>query len=148
MALFIGVFLALWLAFGAIVVVLTRVLDQESPVDGRILVGGSLAIAAAWQLSGYKRLALYLCHRTVPMPPLGLRADVACVRFAGLQASRCLLSCWALMLSLELGGFGLLPMALACLLLLAEEVTKYRYRIRWPAAGTLAALAGAVALGI
>jgi predicted metal-binding membrane protein len=147
MALFIGVFLVLWLAFGVAVVALARLLAEVAPLDSRYLVAGSLVIAAAWQLSGYKRLALFLCHRTVPLPPLGLRADAACARYGVMQASRCFLSCWALMLSLELGGFGLLPMALACLLLLGEEVTKYRYLLRLPAAGTLAVVAGVVALG-
>lgn len=52
--------------------------DGTSPA---VLDPAVLQVAAGWQLSPYKRRAVLACRQTVPLPPLGRRADAAAVRF-------------------------------------------------------------------
>jgi len=100
-AAFLAGFLGCWLIAG---VVIARLPLRAAPRSAAV----ALALAAAWQLSRWKRLALAACHWTMPLSPRGWRADRDCVRF-GLRAGlHCFASCWALMLACFLAGHGLL----------------------------------------
>src|SRR5262245_10231495 len=90
-------YVAVWFAFGSAALLFDRYLTNVLGVDRSAVLASTLLAASAWQVSGWKRRALFQCHRTVPLPPFGLRADVACLRFALVQSARCLRSCWALM---------------------------------------------------
>lgn len=105
-----------------------------------------LLAAAAWQLTPPKRRALWRCHRTAPLYPRGRRATTAVARFATLNASGCVGSCWLLMAAMAVTpAAGRLPlMAALTALVTTEKLTdRPRRAVRWGAAGLL--LAAAVA---
>jgi predicted metal-binding membrane protein len=94
-ALFIAGFLTVWAAFGLVDLVLLAAIPV---VDPEALLPGTVLIAAGWQITAMKRWALRECHRTMPLPAVGWRADVAALRFGLRNGAGCLGSCWALML--------------------------------------------------
>lgn len=142
MAIYIGAYLAVWVLFGVMALSLTESVRTFVNAD-RLLIAIVLAIAAAWQLTRIKRRAIVACRRTVPLPPDGLRADRACARFGVLQAWRCLLACWPLMLLMAVmrHPHPLLPTIALTLLVLAEERAPSRDRLILPIAGLFAAAA-------
>jgi predicted metal-binding membrane protein len=98
MAEFLGVYLVGWtLAGGG----LLAALAWTRP-DRGVVLPLALAAAAGYQLSPAKRRALQRCHRSAPLPPSGPRATRGVARFAALNATGCLASCWALMLVMTL----------------------------------------------
>jgi predicted metal-binding membrane protein len=92
---FLAVYLGIWIAYGVLVLGLLALVGQ---VEGRLLVTVALGLAAAWQLSRPKLLALRACHRGSPLPPRGWRASAGVGRFALRNGGACLGSCWAIML--------------------------------------------------
>jgi predicted metal-binding membrane protein len=147
MAIYVAVYVVIWIGFGAIALAGLNWLRRTMPIDGRILLASALVIAAAWQVTAFKRRALFQCKRTLPLPPVGLRADAGCARFAGLQGWRCIKSCWALMMVMAVGGHAspLLMIAMTALVLI-EEWTFIGRRAAGISAGVLAAGAAVVAL--
>lgn len=96
MVLYLLAYVAVWVGFGAVVLGalwLTGAGQSWGAVgparDGRLLIASLLLIAAAWQLSRTKRRAILSCRRTVPLPPQGRRADVACLRMGLWHGRRC-----------------------------------------------------------
>lgn len=141
--LFAGSSLLPWLGAGVVGVGLA-VWTGAARYD-RWLLGGSLLLAAIWELSPAKRRALKACHRTVPLPPDGRKADRACVKL-GLSYSRaCFRASWALMLPMVLAGHGVVLMLLVTGIAVAEEVVKKGYRLA-PAAAVLLTVAGTMVL--
>jgi predicted metal-binding membrane protein len=67
--------------------------------EGSLTTIATFALAALWQLTPWKQWALRACHRTVPLPPHGWRADLACIRYGALLGRHCMASCWAVMLA-------------------------------------------------
>ncbi len=146
MALFVATYVGIWIGFGALVLIGARWLRETAALDGRVLIAGALAMAAAWQLTQFKRRALFQCGQTVPLPPIGPRADIACVRFASLQGWRCLRSCWALMVIMAVVDHaGLVVMAVMTAFIVTEELTRVGRRLFQPSAVVLAFAAGLVA---
>lgn len=85
----------------------------------------------------------------MPLPPVGIRADVACTRFAWRHGWRCLISCWALMVVMALAGHGgMWLMTAVTVLAMLEELTRFGPRLFGPSAAVLAWAAGVVALSI
>lgn len=129
-----------WLLLGILVAVLTEGLAN---VGGRFVpLGASVAflIAAAWQLTTIKRVALTSCHQTRPLAPSGRKADRDCLRY-GLRIGRhCMVSCGPMMLACALTGHSVLAMVYTSVLSAAE-----RYGWRADEGRTCAAL---VALAI
>jgi predicted metal-binding membrane protein len=82
----------------------------------------ALLAAAGWELTVVKRRLLRASHRTTPLPPSGLAADVACLRF-GLTYGCTSLGCgWALMLPMVVAGRWMLPlMVLNTAVMVASE---------------------------
>lgn len=102
MALYLCGFVLPWAACGLIVWAGTQYLPIP-PATWMVL-------AAAWQLTAYKRRALGACHRTRTLSPSGWPANRDCL-LAGLLASRaCLASCWLLMAACGAFAHGLLLM--------------------------------------
>jgi predicted metal-binding membrane protein len=91
---FLVVYLLLWLAAGAASLAVFAVLDLRATVA---LAAVTLALAAAYELTGVKRTALNRCHRTIRLPPSGWRAGLAAGRFGWVNASGCVGSCWVSM---------------------------------------------------
>jgi predicted metal-binding membrane protein len=132
----IGVFLAsylcVWIGFGAVAI----------GVAAGASVGVLLGLAAAWELSTWKWRAVRRCHLIEALPPRGARADAACAR-AGLRyGSRCVVSCWPLMLAMAAAGHQAVAlMALLTVVVTAEKLLVRSARLRAPTAALLAAAA-------
>jgi predicted metal-binding membrane protein len=133
-AVFLGAYLTVWLGFGAVALAALPLLGLGA--------GVLLAAAAAWELSVPKWRAVRRCHLIDPLPPRGSRADAACAR-AGLRyATRCVASCWPLMLAMAAAGhLALGLMALGTIVVTAEKIVVRSARLRGPLAGSLAAAA-------
>ena len=148
-ALYTGVYVGTWVLFGLTAIGLHHLLATHLGISNRVLLAIALAAAGGWQLTRAKRRALYACGRTVPLPPLGRRADAGCARFALLHGWRCIRSCWAIMLVMVvIGHSSLVWMIALTALVVAEELTVSRRRLTRPAAGVLTLAAAAVALGV
>jgi predicted metal-binding membrane protein len=146
MVVYVASYLAVWTVFGVIAFALHglfRPFTSTLPIGDRALFAIVLAIAAGWQLTRIKRRAIVACKRTVPLPPDGLRADRACAHFGVLQAWRCLVACWPLMLLMAAlpHPHPLLPMIALTLLVLVEERAPNRDRLIVPIAVLFAAAA-------
>ncbi len=147
MALYTAVYVGVWALFGLSAIGLHHALATHLGLGDRVLLAIALALAGAWQLTRSKRRALYACGRTVPLPPLGRRADAGCARFALLHGWRCIRSCWAIMLVMVvIGHSSVVWMIALTALVVAEELTISGRRLTRPAAGVLAVAAAAVAL--
>jgi predicted metal-binding membrane protein len=165
MTLFTVGYLVPWLAYGGLLAAAVWSLSHLLPgLLGMVMPSGAagpgattgaglaLAVAGGWQLGRTKRRAINTCRRTVPLPPQGRRADLACLRFGTAQAWRCLRSCWALMAAMTVvavAGHGILLFMIAATgLVLAEELTRAGQRLR-PLSGTalLVASAGVLLVG-
>ena len=140
MALFTAAYVVAWVAFGVAALGVDHLLSEHAGLPDRAVLAMALGVAAAWQLTRAKRRALFACGRTVPLPPFGRRADAGSVRYALLQARRCLQSCWALMLVMVVAG-SLAWMVVLTALVVAEELTIRGRRLTRPAAALLAAAA-------
>jgi predicted metal-binding membrane protein len=120
-AIFVGTYLAVWFLFGVVVVSVAR-WPPLRPGAGWPLVA-VLVLAAGWELTPAKRRWLRACHRTVPLPPNGWKADAACARFGLRYGQACVGACWALMLPMAIAGHaGLALMIVLTAIVAAEEV--------------------------
>ncbi len=139
-----GSSLLLWAVAGAAGVGLVWVIGLEG--YRRWLLGGSLLVAAVWELTPAKRRALKACHRTLPLPPDGRKADRACCRLGVRYGGACFRACWALMLPMMLAGHpGVGLMLVLTGIAVAEEVVRKGYRLA-SAAAVLLTVAGMMVL--
>jgi predicted metal-binding membrane protein len=149
MALYTVTYVGVWVLFGITALGFEHVVRAHLGVSHPLLLAVMLAVAGAWQLTRAKRRALFACGRTVALPPLGRRADAACMRYAVLQGWRCVKSCWAIMLVMVVVGHSSLVLMVALTaLVVAEELTVSGRRLTRPAAGALGLAAVAIALGL
>jgi predicted metal-binding membrane protein len=95
MAEFSAGYLAIWIGFGLITVLVSGVIPGASSGRSLAIV---LAGAAWWQLTSFKRRALRACHHSIPLPPYGWRAEWAAAQFGVRNGAACVGSCWLLML--------------------------------------------------
>ena len=128
MLLFLVGYVGLWMIFGLVV----------SPISFKFAGPIAFVVAGCWQLTKAKRIALAACHRTAPLAPYGWRADRDCVRYGLLIGTRCIVSCWALMLACALSGHALFATILGTAIGLVERYT-YRPNMRLLAAALFAA---------
>jgi predicted metal-binding membrane protein len=135
--------------FGVVVLAAENLLRPAVALDGSAALAGALVGAGAWQLTRTKRRALYACGRTVPLPPLGRRADAACARFGVIEAGRCMRSCWPLMVAATLvrDAAPLWMIGFAAFIALEELTLAGRRLVRWSCVA-LAVAAGAVLAGV
>ncbi|HEY5856999.1 MAG TPA: DUF2182 domain-containing protein [Aldersonia sp.] len=148
-AIYLGVFVAGWVLVGLVAIPALGGLRVGLGIDGPLLLVAALAGAAIWQLTPAKRRALFACRRTVPLPPLGPRADAACARYGIQQATRCLVACGPIMLAMALVERGALAwMAGLTAIVVAEALPLLGPRLIRPIAAALALAAGLVALGL
>jgi predicted metal-binding membrane protein len=137
-ALFLGGYVAVWAAFGAVAL----------PVGGLLPLSLVLAVAAVWELVPIKWRALRSCHLPEPLPPSGPRADAGCVRSGVVYGRRCVASCWPAMLAMAVAGHQAVGlMVLLAGVVLAEKLSLRPGRLAAPAAAVYAAAAlGVVAV--
>jgi predicted metal-binding membrane protein len=96
-AQFLVAYVAVWVAFGALVLPL---LDPLAARFGPVLLPVALLTAACWQVLPAQRHFLRACHRTVPLPPRGRLAVAGCLRFGTRHGLACLGVCWPFMLAM------------------------------------------------
>lgn len=144
-AVFATAYLAVWLLFGLVAVSVARLV--KLPEGGGWPLAAALAVAAGWELTATKRRCLRACHRTVPLPPDGWKANSACARFGLRYGWSCLGACWALMLPMVIAGHAsLVLMVVLTAIVVAEEGLVKGARLRRPAALVLVAAAAVAAL--
>jgi predicted metal-binding membrane protein len=95
MAEFSAGYITLWAVFGMLALAAAALVPGSSRTTALATV---LAAAAAWQLTPVKQWSLLACHRTVPLPPRGWRAEKADFGFGLRNGLACVGSCWCLML--------------------------------------------------
>jgi predicted metal-binding membrane protein len=151
MTIYVAAYMAVWGLFGVMSLTLIEAGRRLIAIDNLALSAIVLAGATAWQLTRIKRRAIVACKRTVPLPPHGLRADRACARFGVMQAWRCIVACWPLMLLMAAmpHPHPLWPMIALTIVVLVEERARNRDRLIVPiaclfAVATVAAAALAV----
>ncbi|MGV0812644.1 DUF2182 domain-containing protein [Mycolicibacterium boenickei] len=144
-ALFAVGYLAVWAASGAVVLAVVGLLGPKAA--GALAVAGSLAIAAAWELTRRKRLFLRACHRVRSLPADGGQADRACVREGLRNGVQCAGACGPMMLPMVLAPHALWLMVAVFAVVAGEKwVTKAVDHLRLSAA-VLVLMAVIVAFG-
>jgi predicted metal-binding membrane protein len=143
-AVFLVSYLAVWLAFGVVALEAVDAVHARVDVGSTALLTASLVVAAAWELTGQKRRALRACHLIAPPPPRGWKADAGCARAGLTHGRRCVVSCWALMLAMAVGGHG----SISLMLLLTAVVAAQKLLVRGPRLGVPACAALVGAAGI
>lgn len=98
-AVYAAVWLAVWTAIG---VVITLAQSAAIGAPPWWLFAGALVLAALWQLTPLKCVALGDCHKSRPLPPTGWPAAQAVTRFGAFGGWACVRSCWAVMLAMAL----------------------------------------------
>jgi hypothetical protein len=86
-----GAYLSVWTAAGLVALPVVSLLQVVAPTA--VLVVALLVAVPAWQLTRAQVRARAACHRTVPLPPLGRRADAGCLRFGVVHGSACVAVC-------------------------------------------------------
>jgi predicted metal-binding membrane protein len=116
MVLFLAGYASLWLGAGLTLIALH--LHAGWTAWSGVM---ALAVAAVWQATPVKQRALCACRRTIPLSPTGWRADRDCLRYGCLSGSRCIVSCWALMLVPMVFFHSIVLMAVATVVGVAER---------------------------
>jgi predicted metal-binding membrane protein len=99
---FSAAYVATWMLFGIAALAVAERLSMSRWTAMAV----TLAAAAVWQLSPAKRRALRACHRSVPLPPRGWRAELGAVRFGLRHGLACVGSCWCVMLAMAMEPGG------------------------------------------
>lgn len=142
--LFAGSSLLVWVGAGGLLVGLSAYAAAFE--HRRWLLGGSLLLAALWELTPHKKRAVKACHRTIPLPPDGGKADRACMRLGLRYGNAGFKSCWALMLPMALvHPAGVALMLLLTAIAVVEEAAVKGYRLA-PGAAVLLVVAGLMVL--
>jgi predicted metal-binding membrane protein len=141
MAEFAAAYLAVWLAFGALALIVAALVPAAPGSAAFAIV---LAGAAAWQLSPLKRRWLRDCHRSVP-PPRGWVAERAALQFGLRNGAACLGSCWCLMVVIVVAS-GLLWTVLVAGFVTAEKLLQQPRRATRFGAAVLAVAAARAAV--
>lgn len=137
---FTAAYLAIWLVFGAVLMAIAPLTFERGVAAVPVLVL-VLAAGALWQVSPAKVRTLRNCHRSIPLPPTGLRATAACARFGWVHGLACLGTCWPTMAVMAIVPSGHLLWSLALTPVLLAE----RRAIRPKRAARLVGLAFACA---
>jgi len=126
-------YLSVWLAAGIAVSFLLAALQSQEWFDPRAAMTFSFVLAVAWQAIPIKKRALIACHRTRPIAPDGLKANLDCVRYGRMIGGSCLLNCWAWMLFCTMTGHYPGAMIFAMFIGIAERYPIRRlFRINLP----------------
>jgi predicted metal-binding membrane protein len=99
-ALFAVGYLAVWSAVGILLLSAAWLIGPKA--TGPLAISATLAIAAAWESTRWKRLCLRACHRLRPLPPDTWRADRASVREGLRNGAWCTGSCGPMMVPMAL----------------------------------------------
>jgi predicted metal-binding membrane protein len=133
-------YFGVWIVAGT-ALLLALSLGSLAANDRALIAVAGYSVAIAWQLTPWKRIALWRCHRTVALAPEGWQADAACIRFGMRIGGSCLQSCWALMALPALTSHGLGSMACIAAAMIHE---RYQQRLRPRIAGSVMLICAAL----
>jgi predicted metal-binding membrane protein len=133
---FLGVYLSMWLLFGALALALVALLGHRSHTAAMF---AALSVAAIWQMTRSKQRALNASQRSSTSPSGDRRAGTGALALGLRSGGACIGSCWAIMLVMALAPSERLLWALALTALVSMERLMSRPR--------LATHGGAVLLG-
>jgi hypothetical protein len=128
---FLAGFFGPWLGLGIIAAGLRELSSTHTYTAAALAFTG----AVFWQRTAMHQRALVACHRTIPLAPVGWRADRDCLRFGATIGSACLSSCWLLMLACALSGHSLIAMAATGV---AGASERHWFGLRWSTARLVA----------
>jgi predicted metal-binding membrane protein len=124
---FLAGYLGVWIAAGALLLFLLFATDILAGTERRLVAVLAYGAAIVWQLTPFKRQALWRCHRTVPLAIERWRTDLSCLRFGASTGVACLSSCWLLMALPVLTADGVLAMVCLQAAMVHE---RYQQRLR------------------
>jgi predicted metal-binding membrane protein len=134
--IFLSSYLATWIIYGLAAFTLTSMIT--SLANRTETAATAFLVAALWELSSWKRRSLRACALLTPLPPKGTRADRAAAAAGLLHGSRCILSCWALMLVMTTTATLMLPlMIVISMVTFVQHTTTRGPRLQLPAAATI-----------
>lgn len=119
-AWFAAGYLAVWWFFGVVTLAVAGALAPK-PV-GSVVVSGTLAIAAGWELTRGKRCFLRGCHRVRSLPADGRRADRAAMGEGLRIGLRCTGACAPMMVPMALAPHALWLMGVLFGVVAAEKL--------------------------
>ena len=136
-------FVAVWALAGTVILGARQLAVHNGFRPGAVSLVLGLMLAAAWQLTPVKRLALNGCHRTRPLAPRGMRADRDCLLYGAMIGRGCVVSCGPMMAAMTLGDRHQLILMLGMTAVVLAERLRHRTPRRASAAalGLLAAAA-------
>jgi predicted metal-binding membrane protein len=136
-AAFAGAYLGAWMLL-APVAAGVHAFAPASP----LLPIAALLVAAAWELTPWKRRALRHCHRSMPVRFSGVAAVASVLRFGMRNGLACAAACAPAMLAIAIAGHPLLATVAIAGLLTGEKLLERGERLRpWIAATLLVAAA-------
>lgn len=131
-------YVGVWLAASAVIVGLRAATTAAGVLTtGPLALVIGLVLAAAWQLTPFKRAALNGCHRTRPLALRGVRADWDCFAWGTMIGRECVISCGPMMAAMTLGATSSLTVMLG----LTAVVLTERFRHRTPRRASAVVLA-------
>jgi predicted metal-binding membrane protein len=135
MTLFIGTYVATWMAAGAVLLTFVLLLRLAVPWPWMVL-SLALLMTFAWNASPARQRCLNLRHTQPPLPAFGASASVAALEFGVAQGFWCVGACWGLMMLPLVVPHGHLPaMAVVALWQVAEHIEPPEppsWKWRWP----------------
>jgi predicted metal-binding membrane protein len=130
---FLAGYLGIWFATGTVLLVVFFATNAVLfRMDHWVVAIPAYGATILWQLTPFKRRALWRCHRTVPLSIESWRADVSCLRFGTGAGLDCLSSCWLLMAVPLLTPHNLAVMACVQTAMVCERYHRARYPRRGP----------------
>jgi predicted metal-binding membrane protein len=102
-----------WLIPGVAAALLLAQVRPHGMLPSPTAAAAALVIAGLWQGTAIRGRAVRACHRTMPLAPVGWRADRDCLRYGWTTARSCIVSCGPMMIACALGGHGAFTAAAA-----------------------------------
>lgn len=130
-AVFLIAYLGGWFLFGLVAFGVLYVL--RGVLSNAAMLEAALALLVVWTFLPVQGRFRRLCHKSVPLPPRGWRADLGCAKFGISQTRACIGLCWPLMLvmALQLGAGAGWMIVLAAAVLIWKYIPR-RYRVTLP----------------
>jgi predicted metal-binding membrane protein len=141
---FLAGFLAAWLPLGVGIAIVASLLPRVTGLGAITLLVG----AALWEITGFKRRALFRCHRTAPIRFRGRAAYRSAMSYGLRNGRSCTIACGPAMVAVMLIGHPVvLTVGVAAAMFAEKFLTKGQRLTPWIAAAGLFAAAVAAPVG-
>jgi predicted metal-binding membrane protein len=145
---FMGTYALVWALTGVVPLAVNRVVPVATVADesGAVLLGGSLVVLSAYQLSSYKHRCLDYCRSPLGFLTEHYRPGIrGAIRLSGRFSVFCIGCCWALMgLMVVVGSMNLLWMAGITVVMSLERMVSWGDRL----ATAIGVVSGVVGVGL